>query len=116
MLIQARRRAAPLLVPSLICSVFLFGNVGSRAQSAGDLPDAQEPQLAEATDWAADFNEAQVECYGGSMTACDSIWLSDRVLFDTFLHEYGRTCGGRVDLREIRRANLTCNEAFPGHE
>ena len=50
------------------------------------------------------------------MKACDSIWKSDRVLFDTPLFNYGRTCGGRVDLREIRRADLTCTEAFPGHE
>lgn len=50
------------------------------------------------------------------MRACDSIWVNDRVLLDSFLYEYGRTCGGRVDIREIRRANVTCNEAFPGHE
>jgi hypothetical protein len=50
------------------------------------------------------------------MRACDSIWVSDRVLLDSFLYEYGRTCGGRVEIREIRRANVTCTEAFPGHE
>jgi len=80
--------------------------------------------LAEQGDWAADFNEAQVACYNGSMRACDSIWLSNRVLSDTFLHNYGRTCGGRVSLDELRRAgafrlqgpSLHCVEIFPGHE
>jgi hypothetical protein len=50
------------------------------------------------------------------MTACDSIWLNERVLLDSVLGQYGRTCGGRVDIRTIRRANVTCAEAFPGHE
>jgi hypothetical protein len=82
----------------------------------GDLPRAAEPRLAESGDWSAHFNEAQIACYQGSMRACDSIWLNERVLLDTFLGQYGRTCGGRVDLRAIRRANVTCIEAFPGHE
>jgi hypothetical protein len=93
----------------------LFLECDTRAQSEGDLPEAEEPWLAEPGDWAADFNQAVTECYKGSMKACDSIWLSDRVLQDTWLYNYGRTCGGRVDLRAIRRANLTCAEAFPGH-
>ena len=50
------------------------------------------------------------------MSACDSRWLYEWVLMDTFLGQYGRTCGGRVDLREIRRANVTCTEAFPDNE
>jgi hypothetical protein len=50
------------------------------------------------------------------MRACDVIWLSDRILMDSWLGQYGRTCGGRADLRAIRRANLTCAEAFPGNE
>ena len=62
------------------------------------------------------FNRAQIACYEGSMGACDSIWLNDRVLLDSWLHQYGRTCGGRADLRAIRRANLSCTEAFPGHQ
>jgi hypothetical protein len=49
------------------------------------------------------------------MKACDSIWMDDRVLMDTFLYNFGRTCGGRADLRTIRREGLTCAEAFPGH-
>jgi hypothetical protein len=76
----------------------------------------QEPRLAEPGDWAADFNNAQIACYEGHMSACDSIWKSDRVLFDTFLYEYGRSCGGRVDRRQISRAGLDCTEAFPGYE
>jgi len=97
-------------------SVYLFFEAGLAAQTVDELPDPQEPMLAEPGDWAADFNEAQSACYQGSMRACDSIWLSERVLLDSFLDHYGRTCGGRVDLREIRRANLNCTEAFPGHD
>ena len=80
--------------------------------------------LAERGDWAADFNQAQITCFQGSMSACDAIWLSKRVLMDTFLYNYGRTCGGRVSLGELRRAgafrlggpSLHCREIFPGHE
>jgi hypothetical protein len=93
--------------------LFLEGD--TRAQSEGELPAATEPWLAEEGDYYAQFNQAQIACYKGSMKACDSIWLSDRVLMDSWLGKYGRTCGGRVDLRAIRRANLTCTEAFPGH-
>jgi hypothetical protein len=71
--------------------------------------------LAETDDWAADFNEAQIACYLGSMAACDSIWLSDRVLMETLLYIYGRTCGGRVDYRAIRRAGARCTDVFPGY-
>jgi hypothetical protein len=93
----------------------LFLESDTRAQSEDDLPEAVEPRLAEEGDWAADFNQAVIACYNGSMSACDSIWLSERVLLDTWLHEYGRTCGGRVDLRTIRRSDLNCVEFFPGH-
>jgi hypothetical protein len=96
-------------------SVFI-GESQARAQSAGDIPEAAEPWFADEGDWAADFNEAQIQCYQGSMRACDSIWLNDRVLLDSPLGQYGRTCGGRVDAVEIRRANLTCTEAFPDNE
>ena len=72
--------------------------------------------LAEPGDWAADFNQALIACYQGSMRACDLIWLNERVLLDSLLGQYGRTCGGRADLRAIRRANLRCTEAFPGQE
>jgi hypothetical protein len=99
----------------VVASVYLFWRCDTRAQSEDDLPTPQEPQLAEPGDWAADFNDAQIACYEGQMSACDSIWKSDRVLFDTFLYEYGRSCGGRVDRRQISRAGLDCTEAFPGH-
>src|SRR5437867_10646894 len=105
---RARRRASLILAVSVVASVYLFWKCDTRAQSADDLPTALEPQLAEPGDWAADFNQAQMACYEGHMRACDSIWKSDRVLFDTWLFNYGRTCGGRVDLRQIRRAGLSC--------
>jgi len=113
---RARRRASLILAVSAVASVYLFWKCDTRAQSADDLPTALEPQMAEPGDWAADFNQAQMACYEGHMRACDSIWKSDRVLFDTWLFNYGRTCGGRVGLREIRRADLSCSDAFPGHD
>ena len=116
MLNHARCRASRMLVVSFVAGICLFWEYETRAQTADDLPSPQEPLLAEPGYWAADFNEALIACYQGSMSACDSIWLSERVLLDSLLHEYGRTCGGRVEIREIRRANVTCTEAFPGHE
>ena len=86
------------------------------AQSAGDLPPALEPWLPEPGDRYAVFNPAVIACYQGSMMACDSIGLNDQILMDSFLGQYGRTCGGRANLRAIRRENLSCTEAFPGHE
>ena len=114
---HARRLAFPMLTVLFVAGVCLFGGRDARAQSAGNLPPpAEEPWLAEPGNYYADFNEAQVACYQGSMRACDVIWLSDRVLLDSWLGQYGRTCGGRADLRAIRRANLTCAEAFPGND
>jgi hypothetical protein len=110
----SRRHASLILAVSVVASVCLFWNFDTRAQS--DLPTPQEPWLAEPGDWAADFNQAQIACYEGHMSACDSIWKNDRVLFDTFLYEYGRSCGGRVDRRQISRSGLSCTEAFPGHD
>ncbi len=72
--------------------------------------------LAEPDDWAADFNEVAIACYAGSMAMCDAIWLNERVLMDTFLYRYGRTCGGRVDYRAIQRLGAKCLDAFPGYE
>jgi hypothetical protein len=105
-----------MLVLPFLAGVCLFWDCDARAQSAGDLPPAQEPWLADANDRYSRYNQAQIACYQGSMRACDSIWLDERVLLDTFLGQYGRSCGGRADLRAIGRANLTCAEAFPGHE
>jgi hypothetical protein len=106
---------APNIVFIFAALPLLFLECDTRAQSEDNLPEAVEPTLAEPSDLAADFNEALIACYNGSMSACDSIWKSERVLIDTLLLTYGRTCGGRVDLREIRRADLTCAEFFPGH-
>jgi hypothetical protein len=91
---------------------------------ASDLPPPEEPQLAEPGDWAADFNDAQIACYQGSMSACDSIWLSDRVLIDSWLDDYGFLCGGRyrVDVGSARLArtreydHMRCTEIYPGHD
>src|SRR5258708_7890088 len=74
MLIHARRRALPMLAVSLIAGVCLFGGLHTRAQSSGNLPPAaEEPWLAEPGNYYADFNEAQIACYKGSMRACDLI-------------------------------------------
>jgi hypothetical protein len=116
MLIQARRRACRMLAVPMVTGFCLVAGYDTKAQTGGDLPAAAEPWLAEQGDWAADFNQAQIACYQGSMNACDAIWLNNRVLLDSWLHQYGRTCGGRADLRAIRRANLSCTEAFPGNE
>jgi len=116
MLVQARRRTSRMLALPMIVGIGLFAGCHTKAQSGPDLPAAAEPWLAEQGDWAADFNQAQIACYEGSMKACDAIWLNDGVLFDSWLGQYGRTCGGRADLRAIRRANLSCTEAFPGNE
>lgn len=113
---DAHHYASRMLVVPLVASACLFYSSDIRAQSIEDLPNAEEPMLAEPGDWAADFNDAQIACYQGSMSACDSIWLSERVLLDSLLGQYGRTCGRRADIREIRRANLTCVEAFPGYD
>ena len=114
---HARRLAFPVLTVPFVAGVWLFGGCATWAQSAGNLPPAaEEPRLAEPGNYYADFNEAQIACHEGSMRACDVIWLSDRILIDSWLGQYGRTCGGRADLRAIRRANLTCAEAFPGNE
>jgi hypothetical protein len=117
MLIHARRLAFLALAIPFVAGVCLFGGCATWAQSAGSLPPAaEEPRLAEPGNYYADFNAAQIACYEGAMRACDVIWLSDRILIDSWLGQYGRTCGGRADLRAIRRANLTCAEAFPGNE
>ena len=122
--IMARRHAAHILaVPFAAVFAMLLG-CDAWASSADDLPPGEEPMLAEPGDWAADFNDAQIACYNGSMGACDSIWLSDRVLIDTFLDKYGRSCGGRVDHEALRRAGafslqgptIRCTDIVPGHE
>ncbi len=108
----ARRCIARILAVPFAAVVAMLSGRDTWAQPADDLPPPSEPWLAEPGDWAADFNDAQTACYNGSMGACDSIWLSQRVLIDTPLHNYGYTCGGRVD----RRGVVHCTEIFPGHE
>jgi hypothetical protein len=107
---------AGLLIPLLLAAFpLVFLEYDARAQSAADLPEPTEPELCGEGYWCADFNQAMIACYEGSMKACDSIWLNDRVLYDTLLSRWARECGGRVDRRAIQRADLTCAEAFPGH-
>ena len=100
------------LFAMLISSNYVWSGHG------GNLPQAVEPLLTEPGYWEADFNQSLIACYQGSMSACDSIWLSDRVLMDTLLHKYGKTCGGRVDrralFRMLREVPL-CTEIFPRH-
>jgi hypothetical protein len=110
------RRVSRILGVPLVACVYLSWQCETRAQSATNLPSPEEPLLADPGNWAADFNQPQIDCFRGSMSACDSIWLSQRVLLDSWLGKYGRTCGGRADLRAIRRADLRCTEAFPGHD
>ena len=111
---HARRRA---FVVSFVASVCLFGASDGWAQYTADLPPpTEEPWLAEPGDRWSEYNELQIACYQGSMSACDSIWLDERLLLDSWLSKYGRTCGGRADHREISRLSLLCTEAFPGHE
>ena len=106
------RRAPRLVAAQFIASVCLLWTCHAEAQS---LPEPAEPWLAEAGDWAADFNGADRLLLGiDERVRLDR--TSDRVLMDTFLYEYGRTCGGRVDLRQIRQANLSCTEVFPGND
>lgn len=114
---MARAIAAQIIsVPFATLFTLLIGCNVVRAESIDSLPPGEEPMLAEPGDWAADFNEAAIACYEGSMTACDAIWLNERVLMDTLLYGYGRTCGGRVDYRAIRRAGASCIDVFPGYE
>jgi hypothetical protein len=81
---------------------------------ADDLPPPSEPMLAERDDWAADFNQAQIACFKGSMSACDAIWLSKRVLLDTFLYNYGRTLRWpREFKRATQRRSLPLRRAIP---
>jgi hypothetical protein len=93
----------------------LFGGEG-RTRAQTPLPPPQEPQLAEPGDRYAVYNEAQVACYRGSMRACDSLGLNDRILMDSFLGQYGGSCGGRVNLRAMRRSDHNCRTAFPGND
>ena len=114
MLNHTHRRA--FVVP-FVASVCLFGVSDTWAQYAEDLPPPTlEPWLAEPGDWHERFNDAQIECYEGSMSACDTIGLHENVLMDSWLGKFGETCAGRADLRDMRLGSFTCRTAFPGHE
>ena len=69
---------------------------------------------------AADSAEWLPRRRGKGAIALANFWppfcRNGRVLFDTWVYEYGRTCGGRVDRRQISRAGLSCAEAFVGHD
>jgi hypothetical protein len=106
--------AMKVRVIALASLALLVGEDRTRAQSA--LPPAQEPQLADPGDRYAVYNQAQIACYRGSMKACDSLGLNDRILMDSFLGQYGGSCGGRVNLRAMRRSDHTCTTAFPGND
>ncbi len=99
------------LTIALALLALLIGESRTRAQTP--LPPAQEPQLAEPGDRYAVYNQAQIACYRGSMKACDSLGLNDRILMDSFLGQYGGSCGGRVHLRAMRRSDYTCTTASP---
>ena len=99
---------------SLALLALLLGEGRTRAQTP--LPPPQEPQLAEPGDRYAVYNQAQIACYRGSMRACDLIGLNDRILMDSLLGQYGGSCGGRVNLRAMRRSDHTCTTAFPGND
>src|SRR5687767_13691730 len=103
MLNPARRRASPMLVVPFIASFYVFWECDAKAQSTGDppsrdeplladpgeLPTPEEPWLAEQGDRWAEYKELQIACYQGSMSACDSIWLDERLLLDSLLSKYG---------------------------
>jgi hypothetical protein len=118
------KRVATIFAVRFAAVVIILSGYDTWARADDDLPPSVYPEQAEPGDWAADFNEALIACYNGSMSTCDSIWLSKRVLIDTYLWQYGRTCGGRVDLDALRSAgafrlggpDMHCTDIFPGHE
>jgi hypothetical protein len=89
-----------------------------------DWPSPEEPWLAEPHEWESDFNDLQVNCYYGSMSSCDAIWLNDRLLSGTWLYDYGFLCGNRIraDTGNARRmrhrlfGTAPCTEIFPGND
>lgn len=114
---MARAIAAQInSIPFATLCIILIGCNVVWAESIDTLPPGEEPMLAEPDDWAADFNEAAVACYVGSMAECDAIWLNERILMESILYRYGRTCGGRVDYSAIRRLGASCIDVFPEHE
>ena len=118
------KRVATIFAVRFAAVVIILSGCDTWARADDDLPPSVYPEQAEPGDWAADFNGDLIACYNGSMSTCDSIWLSKRVLMDTYLWQYGRTCGSRVELDALRSAgafrlggpDLHCTDIFPGHE
>ncbi len=54
-------------IVSLPFAILFIMLAGCTVVWADNLPPAEEPWLAEPGDWAADFNEAQIACFMGSM-------------------------------------------------
>lgn len=73
MLNHTRRPVIRILAVPFAAAVAMLSGYDALASPADDLPPPSEPLLTEPDDWAADFNDAQVACYNGSMGACDSI-------------------------------------------
>jgi hypothetical protein len=69
---------------------------------AEDLPPPSQPMLAERGDWASDFNQAQIACFKGSMSVCDAIWLSKRVLQETSCTIMGGPAVAATQRRSLR--------------
>jgi hypothetical protein len=67
-----------------IVGLFLAATV---TLASAQLPSPEDPWLAEPDDYYAQFNNAQIECYQGSMRACDSLWLSQKILLDSFFRK-----------------------------
>jgi hypothetical protein len=118
---------AGLLIPLLLAAfALMFLEYDARAQSAGNLPPATRPRLVSDSNYRAEFNQFQIECYLGSMKACDKIGFSQKLTFlDSWLKNYGKTCGGRVNRQRLDDLNfvrfrkglryLNCRDIFPGH-
>ena len=96
-----------LVVFVLACFAAVF-ILATNPASADDLPAPGEPPLG------SEYDDTVLACYNGSMTACDALWMDDRILMDSLLGKYGRTCGGRLERASQRQGN-SCVEFF-GHE
>jgi hypothetical protein len=103
-------KATTLLPPIalfLACFAAMF-ILATNPASADDLPAPGEPPLG------SEYDDTVLACYNGSMAACDALWMDERILMDSLLGKYGRTCGGRLE-RASQRQGSSCVEFF-GHE
>jgi hypothetical protein len=102
---------ATTLLPPIALLLACFAAVfilATNPASADELPAPGEPPLG------SEYDDTVLACYNGSMTACDALWMDDRILMDSLLGKYGRTCGGRLERASQRQGN-SCVEFF-GHE